>query len=105
MAVFGWCQEKSSLFQGGKKSVQNKESMSIENQIVPAVIHLRSTPSGHVIIDGVIPKEAAIKLFGENVVVECIISVSALILSQKGEVENNSKLGAHSVSIHPHFLV
>lgn len=75
--------------------------MNIENQTVFAKIHLRSTMSGHVIIDGVIPKDEAVKLFGENAIVECIIGVSVLIVSQKGEIENNSKLGAHSVEIHP----
>ncbi|MCP1384833.1 hypothetical protein [Runella salmonicolor] len=74
--------------------------MNIVSKTIRAKVHLRSTIDGHIIIDGVIPKENAKELFGKNDV-ECIIQLSMMVLDQNVEIENEPSLGGFSVRVHP----
>lgn len=76
--------------------------MNIKDRTFTAKLHLRSIPSGDVVIDGVIPEAIASVLFeGQNQHIECIVALKCLVLEQAGVIEENHALGGYSVEIHP----
>jgi hypothetical protein len=76
--------------------------MNIENKKFTAKLHLRSTPNGDVVIDGIIPQVIASALFaGQNQNIECIVALKCLVLEQAGTIEENHELGGAEIKIHP----